>query len=140
MQEEANVTEVGERNGAIVVASSLFLLGVAWPLNIPILLHILRTGELPVLPVGGIRLMGGGFIEAMGMKVMVASILLNGLTSALDVLAGYWLWKSDRRGGILGLALTPVFMIFAIGWLVPLMLVIGPLRAGLILRGWKELR
>jgi len=137
---EQNFVETEKRAIAITAASILHLLGLAWPLMIPILRYVQHTGELPISPVGGFRIMGGGFIEALGMRVMIASILLNGLTSVLDVLAGYWLWKSERRGGLLGLALMPVFMIFAIGWFVPLMMVLGPLRAGLIIRGWRNLR
>jgi len=60
--------------------------------------------------------------------------------NALEFVAGYWLWKSCKHGGKLGLVLFPAGMIFWIGYALPIIAVIGPLRVLLVVMGWKSLR
>ncbi len=60
--------------------------------------------------------------------------------NVLEVLAGYWLWNARKRGAKLALVLFPAGMIFWIGYALPIMVVIGPLRVFLLARGWKTLR
>jgi hypothetical protein len=60
--------------------------------------------------------------------------------NALEVLTGYWLWKSRKQGGKLGFVLFPAGMIFWIGYALPIMVVIGPLKVLLLVMGWKSLR
>ena len=126
----------------LLVAAVLYFLSLSWPVHLSTLQYVIREGALPIRHVLGqpIRALGGGFIEAWGPKVIIASILAFGVLSAFDVLAGYWLWKRQRRGGILALVLLPLYWFFAIGWVVPYMWLIGALKAIALAFGWKILR
>jgi hypothetical protein len=59
---------------------------------------------------------------------------------ALDVLAGIWLWQGKRRGATLGLATTPFAFALGIGFALPFLLLLAPIRAGLVLAGSRNLR
>ena len=76
----------------------------------------------------------------IGMDFMIRASLLFQFVNALEVLAGFWLWKSDRKGGRLGLMLLPVGLPFWILFQLPAPLVVGPLRAIALAIGWKTLR
>jgi hypothetical protein len=127
------------RVAAVLYFSSL----IEWPQYLPTLQHVTREGALPIVltPWGQpVRALGGGFIEARGPQAIIASILAFGVLSAFEVLAGYWLWMRQRRGGFLALVLLPLYWFFAIGWLVPYMLLIGALKAIALALGWKSAR
>jgi hypothetical protein len=74
------------------------------------------------------------------MDFMIRASLLFQIANALEVLAGFWLWKSDRKGGRLGLMLLPVGLPFWILFQPPLSLVVGPLRAFALAIEWRTLR
>ncbi len=139
-----NADQVNTSQGRwLRVAAVLYCLSLPnWLGNLPVLQHVIREGTLPIMHVLGqpIRALGGGFIEAWGPKVIIASILAFGVLSAFEVLAGYWLWKRQRRGGILALVLLPAYWFFAIGWVVPFMWLIGALKAIALAFGWKSAR
>jgi hypothetical protein len=126
------------------VAAVLHFLGlIEWIQYLPILQYVIRQGALPFVltPWGqSIHALSGGFIEAWGSKAIIASILTFGVSSAFGVLAGYWLWKRQRRGGILALVLLPIYWFFSIGWAVPYMLLLGALKAIALAFGWKSAR
>ncbi len=124
------------------IAAVLSFLSLSWPVHLPTLQYILREGALPMVSVFGrpIRALGGGFIEAGGPKAIIASILAFGVLSAFDILAGYWLWGRQRRGGILALVLLPIYWFFAIGWAVPYMWLMGALKAMALAFGWRSAR
>lgn len=124
------------------VAAVLYFLCLSWPVHLPTLQYVIREGVLPIRHIFGqpIRALGGGFIEALGSEIIIASILAFGVSSALDILAGYWLWKRQKRGVMLALGLLPIYWFFAIGWMVPYMWLIGALRAIALAFGWKSLR
>ena len=124
------------------LAAVLHFLSLSWPVHLPTLQYVMREGVLPIRHVFGqpIRALGGGFIEAWGSEIIIASILAFGVSSAFDILAGYWLWKRQKRGGMLALGLLPIYWFFAIGWMVPYMWVIGALKAIALAFGWKSLR
>jgi hypothetical protein len=54
--------------------------------------------------------------------------------------AGAWLWRGERRGAVLGLAVTPPVLVLASGYLLPLMLIPAPIRAVILVSSWRSLR
>lgn len=114
-----------------------YVLGVAAGLsNVAVLLYWQRRRELPV--VFGIPLLGGGPFSPPDRIPFFGSALV--VAHAADAVAGQWLWRSRRRGGFLGLALTPVALVFAYGFELPYLFITAPLRAALIAAGWRSLR
>jgi hypothetical protein len=122
------------------VAAVLYALSISWPVHLPTLQYVRREGELPLIHVFGQTIHGldGPIMHAWGPNAMIVSILAFGVTSAFEVLAGYWLWKRQRRGVTLALMLLPVYWFFAIGWYVPYMWLIGALKAVVLVFGWKS--
>jgi hypothetical protein len=104
-----------------------------------VLAHLQRNGELPMTPFG-FRSHSGGPFEQLPSDAFVAVGLLFVATCAADVLAAAWLWRGQRRGAVLGLALTPVQLVFAIGFAFPFLLLAVPLRVALILAAKPGLR
>ncbi len=98
----------------------------------------LRNGQLPV--VFGIEMLAGLLLQRFGRDAVLAATVPWGFVNALEFVVGYWLWKSRKHGGKLALVLFPAGMVFWIGYTLPIMVVIGPLRVLLVARGWKSLR
>ncbi len=91
----------------------------------------------------GWRLMGGPF-EQIGTERLTPlgwglALALVG-TAIIDVVAGSWLRQGRRRGGRLALATTPISLGLGIAFVVPFLLVVPPLRAILVVAGWRRLR
>lgn len=124
----------------IRVASWLFTLnGAAWGVfAIPFAFYIDGLGRLPVIV--GIESLSGPISDTFGHQAVVWLLIPMGFLSWLEVLAGRWLRKGRKEGAWLGLFLLPVSTFFWIGFLLPAWLLLGPLRAALILRGWRHLR
>ena len=102
------------------------------------LLHLSRTGELPMTPFG-FRSMSGPF-ETLGQDRFAALGWALVGVCALDTLAGVWLWQGRRRGFRLGLATTaPAFGLGA-GFALPFLLLGVPIRVALMLLGRGALR
>jgi len=108
-------------------------------------------GGLGVMAIGGLVGVSGGWIPFIGGLIGViagAGIFLGFIilvVGALDVVAGSWLMKSLRKGGILGITLSIIDIVFSaatifilpfaiIGILIDIVLVI------LIAVGWNTLR
>ena len=106
-------------------------------------LHLDRHGELPMTPFG-FRSMGGGPFDQLGTEVGAERFTMLGwalvVTSALDVVAGIWLWQGRRRGARLGLATSPVTLALGVGFALPFLLLAAPIRAALVLVGRRSLR
>ena len=100
--------------------------------------HLARHGELPMTPWGFRSLAGGPFEQLGSERFAVLGWLLVGV-SALDVLAGIWLWKGRRRGLLLGLATTAPAVGLAVGFALPFLLVGVPIRICLALAGRRHL-
>ena len=93
---------MGGRTAARVAGAGYASVGAAFgPATIWATLHLRRTGELPMTPFG-FRALSGPF-ERLGRGPF--SVLAMGLAglSALNVIAGRWLWRGERRGLQLGL-------------------------------------
>jgi len=115
-------------------------LGIAFGTAMVISLNRLARGhDLPMTPFGFRAFAGGPFDElpAPAFKAMGCALLA---TCAVDVVAGAWLWKGQRRGARLALATSPVSFGLGIGFALPFLLVGVPLRAGLIALGRNRLR
>jgi hypothetical protein len=128
------------RGGALTLAAILYCwFGLAFLISSVLIANAaLRNGKLPVI--FGIEMLAGPFSERLGLNAALAATIPWGVVNVLEVLAGYWLWKSRKHGAKLALVLFPAGMIFWIGYALPIMVVIGPLRVFLLARGWKTLR
>ncbi len=140
---EAFVNVAPERSRSIAVASLLFLvfgLGMAIA-DPPLLAYIARYRSAPVLPLIGDVLDGSTPIGMLGGldAVLALGIVLVAM-AILEVVAGLWLWKSLKKGGKLGIALVPLNLFFAVGFGIPILYVLAPLRTVLLASGWKSLR
>jgi len=115
--------------------TGLLGLGILWAV-----VYFVVYGTSPVI-FGGIRSMPeGGPFEALGPTAMTVLGFLFVFLSGLGFVAGYWLWQSRARGGKLGLVLAAAGIVFAIGFLVPLWLILHPLQLVLIMTARKNLR
>jgi hypothetical protein len=55
-------------------------------------------------------------------------------------IAGVWVWQGNRRGGRLGWRRRPLALVMGIGFALPYLLLLAPIRAGLVMAGWRRLR
>jgi hypothetical protein len=83
---------------------------------------------------------GGGPFEDIGIDTTVPLLVLFFLVCAVEVAAGWLLWRQRRLGAVLALALLPVEFAFWIGFALPFGLVAGLARTALVLLGWPSLR
>ncbi|MBI2873356.1 MAG: hypothetical protein HYY00_09250 [Chloroflexi bacterium] len=128
------------RSASITWASLLFLLmgGFYVAGIVPMLLYIIRNRELP--PMLGFRALEGPISQGLGIDAVIVSLYLLAVVSAAEVVAGYWLWKSRKLGGVAALAISPVSRAFWIGYEVPPFILVVVVRAILVWRGWRSLR
>ena len=137
---ELDTMTAPRRSPAVTTASLLYLvvgLGTVAS-EIPAIAYMAQNRTFPV--VFGIPLMGSWFTERLGIDFTIKAAGLFTVVSALEVLAGYWLWKSDKRGGRLGLALLPFTVFFWILFEIPAGVILGPARLAALAAGWKSLR
>jgi hypothetical protein len=102
------------------------------------LVALARDGELPMTPFG-FRSMSGPFEQLGTGAFQVLGWTLVGV-SALDGVAGVWLWQGRRRGADLGLATEPFALLLGAGFALPFLLVGIPIRVGLGLAARRYLR
>lgn len=120
-------------------ALSYLALGVGFGAGAVIsLAYLARTGELPVTP-WGFRALSGPF-EALGQERFTVLGWALVAVSALDVVAGLWLWQGRRRGAQLGLAMEPAALILGAGFALPFLLAGIPIRSALVVAGRRSLR
>src|SRR4051812_1077049 len=100
------------RNLAIKAAAILYLVfGLGTLVSyVPIIFYMVQKRAFPV--VLGIPLLGSTFADRLGLDFMIIASLIFEIVNTLEVLAGYWLWKSDKRGGRLAVTLLPVGVLF----------------------------
>jgi hypothetical protein len=123
----------------IRIAALLFIAEIGFGLAIPgTLAHLARTGELPMTPFG-FRAFSGPF-EQLGIEGFTALGWALVVVSALDVVAGALLWQHRRWGARLGVAMTPFAFTLGIGFALPFLLLIVPIRLALVLASRRELR
>lgn len=101
-------------------------------------MYISRTGDLP--GAGGIRFYGDALFERVwGVQGVLISLVPFAVLGAFEIVAGAWLWRSLEIGGALGLWLTPIAVVFLIGYGAPFFFVVVPLRVILVLAAWSTL-
>ena len=130
---------MGGRTAARVAGAGYASVGAAFgPATIWATLHLRRTGELPMTPFG-FRALSGPF-ERLGRGPF--SVLAMGLAglSALNVIAGRWLWRGERRGLQLGLRTFAPTMVLGIGFALPFLLIGIPISLASALIGRRSLR
>jgi hypothetical protein len=122
-----------------MVSTLHYVVGIGLPLgSLPLVGYMLGRGELP--QAFSIRFYGGGFIERQaGFEGVVAAAVAYLVTSALYVLAAYWLARGMRLGAVLSLVLFPVNMFFALGFLAPIPIIVHPLLALVVVAAWGSL-
>lgn len=103
------------------------------------LTHFARYGELPMTP-WGFRALGGGPFEQLDSGRFTALGWSLVVVSALDVLAGIWLWQGRRRGLRLALATAAPALGLSVGFALPFLLVGVPIRLALAVAGRRHLR
>jgi hypothetical protein len=137
---QATIPASRQRSSATTLAAILYCwFGLTFLASIVLIaVYTLRNGRLPV--VFGIDMMAGPFSERFGVYGAIKAALPWAVVNVLEMLAGYWIWKSRKRGGVLALVLLPLGAIFWIGYALPVMVLIGPLRVLLVAKGWKTLR
>jgi hypothetical protein len=135
-----NLAAAPQRNPAITTASILYLVSGLGTLvvNMPVIAFMTENRTFPV--VLGIPLMGSSFAERLGMDFMIRASIVFQIVNALDALVGYWLWKSEKRGGRLGIIMVAVGLPFWILFELPFFLLAGPIRLIALAAGWKSLR
>ena len=125
------------------IAAILYLvpgLGIALS-TLMVLAYQGRRGELPMTPFGW-RLMGStvpgmGADQLTPVGTALAWLLIG--VAAVDAAAGRWLWQGRRRGSVVGLATTPVNIGLGLLFQVPFLIVVPPVRAGLMNVGsWRR--
>lgn len=101
-------------------------------------LHLRRTGELPMTP-WGFRALSGPF-ERFGTDAFSALGIGLVVVSVLNVVAGAWLWRGDRRGLPLSLATFVPTMALGVGFALPFLLIGSPISTVLAIVGRRSLR
>ena len=129
---------------SVRAASILYAVpGLGFGISVPLVLaYAARRGELPMTPFGW-RLLGGPFeqigtdrLTSLGWGLAAALVEV----SALDVVAAIWLRQGRRRGARLALATTPFSLALGAAFVLPFLLAVAPLRAILVIAGWRGLR
>jgi hypothetical protein len=117
----------------VVIIDSL-----VWSVSVlAVLRYALTNNALPI--VGGIRLLGGGVFETLGMGSMVVAGIVFVVVSALKILAAYWLWNFKMEGAVLALILLALSALFWYGFALPFGPVGGIIQLVLLGLVWGNL-
>jgi hypothetical protein len=131
------------RHPAITAASILcFIHAVGWPIGLasPIV-YMIRHHAFQVRTFGDRQFEGlAGPFAVLGVDGVILLALLFIAINLMFILAGYWLWKSQQKGGILTISLLALSAVFWWGFGLPIPPIVGLLLAGLLAIGWKSLR
>ena len=123
------ITSKPGRHIVTTIAAILFIISGIFSIIGAIALLIL--GGIAGVAVPGMGSLLGGTVAILGLVILVVGVL--------DFLAGYWLWKNLKKGGILGLILAGLAVITSaasgnmVGLLLNLFIIV------LIATGWKNL-
>jgi len=98
-----------------------------------------RTGDLPWTPFG-FQSHAGPFFDQLGPPGFISLAWAFVVVCLLDLLAAALLWRGRRRGAWLGAAMTPVTLVFALGFAFPFLLAALPLRLLLLVAARSGLR
>jgi hypothetical protein len=127
------------RHPAITAAALLFFLDAGWVVSFFLITaYVVLNGDLPT----GWRYLAphGRIYDAFGLDAALGAYALFALVSMLGILAGLWLWRSRRRGAVLGAITLAVGPPFWYGFGLPIPPYIAVLQLGLLAAGWRSLR
>jgi hypothetical protein len=125
---------------AVRIAALSFIGDAAFGVAMPLALaRRARTGQLPMTPWGFRAFEGGPFDRLDPATFAALGWVLVGVCAA-DAIAGVWLWRGERRGALLGLAMTPPALALGTGYLLPLLLIPIPIRVAIVAASWRRLR
>jgi hypothetical protein len=136
--------EISQAHHPAITAASIlcFIHSVGWPISLvsPIV-YMIRNRAFQMRTFGGSQIRGlAGPFAALGIDAVILLALLFIAINLTFILAGYWLWKSHRKGGILAISLLVLSTVFWWGFSLPIPPIVGLLLAGLLAIGWKNLR
>ena len=124
------------RSAALAFILPALAFGIPTPLVID---HVRRTGDLPWTPFG-FQSHAGPFFDEFGAAGFSRLAWAFVVVCLLELVAGAWLWRGRRRGAWLGAAMTPVTLVFALGFAFPFLLAALPLRLLLLVAARSGLR
>ena len=111
---------------------------LGWTLGIiPPLIYTYKHYDYPV--VLGIKLLGGGPFDKLGIETVILAGIVFIIISLLKLLAAYWLWHFRLDGAVLELILLAVSAIFWYGFYLPFGPLIGLPEIVLIILNWNAL-
>lgn len=102
-----------------------------------ILVRAAADGAFP--EIGGVRVMGGGPFEALGLRSMLALGWLFTAIGGLEAWTAVQLWRQRRVGGTLAAVLIPVGLPFWLGFALPLWPPVAAIRVVLARLGRRGL-
>lgn len=101
--------------------------------------HVVRHGDIATFM--GYPTYGHGVFESkFGIRTTVPLLCAFVVVCAAECGTGSLLWKRQRSGGALALALLPVETVFWVGFSLPYGPVAAVARTALVLAGWSSLR
>jgi len=116
----------------------VYIDGFGWIIGVlPTLYYAFTHRGLPSL--GGIRLLGGGPFETLGIDALIVAGIVYVVVSALKIMAAYWLWNSRLDGAVLELILLGLSTIFWYGFVLPFGPVVGIAQVVLLVLVWRTL-
>jgi len=127
-----------ERHPAITAAATLFFLTAAvWVVHFFLTAgYFLLTGAV----LGQNSAPHGKIEDAFGVATALMAYGLYAAVLVLGVLAGVWLWRSRRRGAVLGALTLVAGPPFWDGFGLPYPPIIAFIQLGLMAVGWRSLR
>lgn len=136
----ATSTGVRPQRAARWAALAFILPALGFGIPTPLVIHqVRRTGDLPWTPFG-FQSHAGPFFDQLGPAGFINLSWAFVVVCLLDLLAGALLWRGRRRGAWLGAAMTPVALVFALGFAFPFLLAALPLRLLLLVAARSGLR
>ncbi len=103
---------------------------------LPAIRNVWAGREVPIIM--GFKAYGGGYFESVGLRTTVPLLAGFLLVCSLEVVAGWLLWRGQKSGAVLALALLPFGAVFWWGFSLPYAPVLAVLRTALILLSWKS--
>ena len=100
--------------------------------------NLLTGRDLPMIL--GFRAYGGGPFERRGVQTTVALLAAFLIVCVLECVAGWMLWRSQKAGAMLALALVPIGAVFWWGFALPFPPIFAVARTALIVFSWRSLR
>ena len=121
--------------------SVVFLVfGLGFAVTTPLILaYIILNGSEPTL--FGIEFLDGNSLigNLWGFDAVIALGLALTAVAVLEVVAGFWLWQSMKKGGKLGIILLIPNLFFAVGFGIPALYIVPPVTTVLLASQWKNL-